>query len=254
MKDILSAAGRAELDAFASGNVLLGFDYDGTLAPIAPEPRRARMAESTHLLLTEVSRRYPCVIVSGRERKDVARFVRQVPLLRIVGNHGLEPDANQEGRSRPAVASWRRQLEQRIPQIGGAWIEDKTWSLAVHYRGARRPAQARAAIVAAAKELPDARVLHGKLVVNLVPEGGANKGVALREVRKQLGCDSALYVGDDVTDEDVFALEPPGVLLAIRVGQSRQTKARWCLRHQEDIDRLLGALLELRPMRSRSRP
>ena len=250
MKDILSAEGRAELDAFASGNVLLGFDYDGTLAPIATTPSRAAMASSTHALLMEVSRRYPCAILSGRSRADVIGFVKELPLLRIVGNHGLEQEAPPKGSSRAQVAQWLRKLAPRCREIEGAWIEDKQWSLAVHYRDAERPAQARKQILAAGKDLHGARVLHGKKVVNFVPEGAANKGAALSEVRRQLACDSAIYIGDDITDEDVFAMEQPGVLLAIRVGRSRKSSARWCLQRQADIDRLLDLLLQLRPQRA----
>jgi trehalose 6-phosphate phosphatase len=90
----------------------------------------------------------------------------------------------------------------------------------------------------------------GKLVVNLVPAGAPNKGTALVELRKAEQADTALYVGDDVTDEDVFELEQPGRLVGVRVGASRSSAAAYFLRHQREVDRLLGRLVTLREGRS----
>ncbi len=59
------------------------------------------------------------------------------------------------------------------------------------------------------------------------------------------GCDTALYVGDDDTDEDVFALDQPGRLLTIRVGRKLDSLAGYFLRNQAEIDVLLRVLHRL---------
>jgi trehalose 6-phosphate phosphatase len=69
--------------------------------------------------------------------------------------------------------------------------------------------------------------------------------VALERLRKSAGCDTALYVGDDETDEDVFALDRPGHLLAIRVGRSMTSKAGHFIESQARIDDLLAELARL---------
>ena len=79
------------LSEFARSNVLLAFDYDGTLAPLAPTPARARMRARTQDLLVRVSRRYPCVVISGRVLADITQRVKGIPLGYVFGNHGLEP-------------------------------------------------------------------------------------------------------------------------------------------------------------------
>src|SRR5690349_15297415 len=56
---------------FARSNVLLAFDYDGTLAPIVDHPRDAVMRPETKALLRQVTRLYPCTVISGRSRADV---------------------------------------------------------------------------------------------------------------------------------------------------------------------------------------
>lgn len=93
-------------------------------------------------------------------------------------------------------------------------------------------------------------MVPGKLVVNVVPERAPNKGDALLELRKAEQADTALYVGDDVTDEDVFELDQPGRLLSVRVGESRSSAAAYFLRNQNEMDRLLAKLIALREKRS----
>jgi trehalose 6-phosphate phosphatase len=83
-------------------------------------------------------------------------------------------------------------------------------------------------------------------VVNLLPPGAPHKGVALERARRQLGCDTALYVGDDETDEDVFGLDQPGQLLGIRVGRREASRASYFVRDQRRVDDLLRALVALR--------
>jgi trehalose 6-phosphate phosphatase len=247
MKDILSPAGRRALEELASGNVLLGFDYDGTLAPITARPEQARMRPSTRALLREVSARYPCAVVTGRSRRDVLPFLEELPLLRLVGNHGAEWEGPPPPLPRRTIARWHAQIASACKGLPGVLVEDKTWSVAVHWRGARKKSVARARVLAAAAAVEGARIVRGKEVVNLVHPAAAHKGVAVVEARRQLGCDAVVYVGDDVTDEDVFALGEPGRLLAVRVGKSRRTRAAFYLSTQAQIDDLLATLLSLRP-------
>jgi trehalose 6-phosphate phosphatase len=125
-------------------------------------------------------------------------------------------------------------------------IEDKRLSLAVHYRQSPDHGRAREAIRAAASRLARARVVGGKCVVNVVPRGAPHKGTALEAERQRLRCDAALYVGDDETDEDVFALPARG-RIGIRVGREPGSRARYYVRDQAQVDALLAALIRLSP-------
>jgi trehalose 6-phosphate phosphatase len=245
MKDILSRAGREVLEQFAWSNVLLAFDYDGTLAPIVLDPEKARMRETTRRLLGEVAALYPCIVVSGRARPDVRRWLRGIPLQQVVGNHGIEP-----WQATPPlmeeVKRWTPLLSQRLSPLKGVRIENKTFSVAVHYRRSREKRKARAAILEAAAALGPIRVIGGKQVVNILPEGAPHKGIALERARDHLRRDTAIYVGDDETDEDVFGLDQPGLLLTVRVGPKRASQATHYLRNQAAIDEFLGVLLSLR--------
>lgn len=246
MNRILCAANVDLLAQLAWSRVLLAFDFDGTLAPIVANRDEARMRARTRMLLDQVCRRYPCVVISGRGRKDVERRLSGLPLRHVIGNHGLEP-----GEHLPnfelEIAEIRPQLEVALEGYAGVDIEDKRFSLAIHYRRSRRKRDARRAIQEAVARLTlPMRAGHGKLVVNVIPERAPHKGDALLQLRTQEGTDTAIYVGDDETDEDVFELDQPGRLLSIRVGRSASTAARYYLRDQREIDPFLAHLAKLR--------
>jgi trehalose 6-phosphate phosphatase len=247
MRNLLAAANAEVLARFAWSRVLVGLDFDGTLAPIVERPEDAYPRERTHALLHAVARRYPVAVISGRSRADVARRVTDVPLVAVVGNHGLEPGADVE-RCRGAVARWMPRLTERLRGEAGIEIEDKGMSLAIHYRGSRVRWRARQKIRLALASLGGGmRLIGGKMVVNVLPSGAPHKGIALLRAREHAGVDTAIYVGDDATDEDVFTLDDPGRLLSVRVGRSARSSAQYYVATQRDVDVLLAKLVELRP-------
>ena len=246
MKHILSKTNLELLAQLACSRVLLAFDFDGTLAPIVAEREQAEMRARTRSLLRKVCDLYPCAIISGRSRKDVGARVSDARVKYVVGNHGLEPGRNIRNYER-TVAAAMPELERKLVAERGVEIENKRYSLAIHYRKSRTKRKARAAIETAVRNLDQPmRIIAGKLLVNVVPEGAPHKGDALDEIREREGADTALYVGDDITDEDVFELDQPGRLLSIRIGKVQRTAAPYYLKDQREIDALLAKLQELR--------
>ena len=245
MKNILSRANREVLNEFAWSNVLLAFDFDGTLAPIVDNPERARMRPETRGLLLELTKFYPVIVISGRAQSDALDKMRGVTVLEVVGNHGIEP-WHAATRHVTEVRRWLPQLSARLAPIRGVVIEDKSYSVAIHYRQSREKKKARAAILKAAADLGEVRVIGGKQVVNVLPNGAPHKGIALERERDRWHCDTAIYVGDDETDEDVFMLDQAGRLLTIRVGLKRKSAAMYCIPNQRVMDSLLRALMEHR--------
>lgn len=246
MNHVLTAANLELLAQYAWSRVLLAFDFDGTLAPIVANRDGAHLRARTRTLLEQVCQRYPCAVISGRSCDDVGGRLEGLTLRHIIGNHGLEP-CEHISQFEFAVAEARPELEAALRDCAGLDIENKRFSLAVHYRRSRRKRDARRAIHdAVAKLKQPMRVVPGKLVVNVVPQGAPHKGDALIRLRDQEGADTAIYVGDDVTDEDVFELDQPGRLLSIRVGRSSSSAAAYYLRDQREVDALLARLVKLR--------
>jgi trehalose 6-phosphate phosphatase len=116
----------------------------------------------------------------------------------------------------------------------------------VHYRHVRDKRRVLELLAQAVHQLQDARALYSPEAINLLPSRGTHKGVALQQACRALGCDTAIYIGDDDTDEDAFASAGPERLLSVRVGTKHPSRAQYRLRRQADVDSLLTALLEMR--------
>jgi len=252
MKDLLHPRHRGAIARFLGGasaprRVLLAFDYDGVLAPLVKEPSGARMRPGTRALLRRLVRLYPVAIVSGRAWRSCARFLGGIDAT-LVGNHGFEL-----GRPVPVpraiarkVKGWRRRLERDLAGVDGVSFEDKRSTLSVHWGRARGRDAARAerAVYRAANQLEGTRLLPGKRVLNVLPHDFPTKGDAVRALVARLRCDAAMVLGDDVTDEDAFAVGAP-LVFGVHVGKG-PSLAPWRLASQEDVDRLLGLLVEAR--------
>jgi len=248
--NVLSQSSRVVLEEFASSKVLLAFDYDGTLAPIVTDPRRARMRARSRDLLLGLTRHFPVVVISGRAQSDLVKKLRGSGVSEMIGNHGMEP-RHASSRYIVEVERWLPLIRAAVAAFTGVVVEDKGYSVAIHYRLSRKKKAVRATIFKVASALGDVRVIGGKQVVNILPHGAPHKGIALERARDRLHCDTAIYVGDDETDEDVFALDQPGRLLSIRVGKKRESAAMYYLVNQGAIDDFLAALIECRRRSSR---
>ena len=242
---ILHEAHRSTLSSFALSNVLLAFDYDGTLVPIEQKPDTVAMRGCTRRLLTTAAALYPCVVISGRRLDDIAGRLAGIPVWHVFGNHGLE---SWTASAHPTMQTraWVRKLTHDLETHPGVVIEDKGLSVTVHYRGAQDRPRAIEAIETAIRGLPGARIIGGKESVNLLPFGGADKGVALRDALRLFACQTAIYVGDDATDEDAFAAAGPHQLLGIHVGAAQSSAARYHITSQSEVDALLEELIEVR--------
>jgi trehalose 6-phosphate phosphatase len=245
MLNVLSPLAREAVAQLAAAKALIALDYDGTLAPIVDEPGEARMRGTTRALLAALVRRYRVIVISGRAQPDVMRKLRGTSVDEVIGNHGIEPwAANTAMMDR--VQSWRPVLDASLAELAGVTIEDKIFSIAVHYRRVADKTAAHAAIRRVAATLAEVRVVGGKDVVNLLPQGAPHKGMALQKALERWSCERAIFVGDDETDEDVFACADAQRVLTVRVGANHLSRAAYYLDDQPNIDALLALLLQLR--------
>ncbi len=248
MRHLFNRAHEAVLPSLLANKPMLAFDFDGTLSPLVERPVTARLELETIDLLRQLAAQWPVVIVSGRSVADLVPRFFDIPLAGISGNHGVEPWGMTPETER-LVAGWVLALQKAFGHEEGIDVQTKRWSVTVDYRHAPDLELTERRLSAFARSLPSVRVLGGRHAdLNLAPASGHNKGTALMHHLAELGCRSALYVGDDRTDEDVFALDLPD-LVSVRVGQKSGTKARFFLHGQHEVDHLLDRLLALSPPR-----
>jgi len=238
------------LDEVLQPGMLCAFDFDGTLAPIVKDPQRACMPAAVLRRLIVLSEHARVAIVTGRSVEDICTRLDFLPDY-VVGNHGIEGVPGWEGRAesyRQLCQRWEQDLTAALQDHAnfeqGIWVENKTYSLSVHYRMARERTQAEDRLVQLfATRMPDAHVMKGKCVFNLLPPEAPNKGSALVHLLNISGAPSVLYVGDDVTDEDVFRLRRDDVL-TVRVERAADSAAEFFLHHRLDMVQLLDVLIE----------
>ena len=241
----------------AAEQLLVAFDFDGTLSPIVSNYELAaadREAVETLFALAALPRTRVAVI-SGRAREDLERRLGDCPQdVLLVGSHGAELEARADGQevggeARARVEWFSEQLAPVVQRFPGSRLERKPYSLAYHYRNvseAQQEEAREAAIEAAAASAVATK--DGKKVVEFFAVH-ADKGTALRQLRAMTrgggeGQMTMLFVGDDVTDEAGFESLSEGDV-GIRVG-SGPTAAGFAVDGQEQVTPMLRQLFRLR--------
>lgn len=244
---LFSPPGIARLDEIARPGLLCAFDFDGTLAPIVPHPEHARLPAEMRACLLTLAGHAPIAIITGRSVDDTRHRLGFEPDF-IIGNHGMEgvPGWERHAQRHAGLCEvWREQLDKALARgfDPGIRIEDKRFSLAVHYRLAVNHAAAEAQLEQLFMKLqPQPRVVWGKMVFSLMPEDAGHKGSALEQLMIMTQARDAIYVGDDVTDEDVFRLRRPD-LLSIRIEHASYSAAEFYLPTVGDVLYLLEELI-----------
>jgi trehalose-phosphatase len=218
--------------------LLVASDYDGVLAPIVTDPSRAYPLPAGIAALGRLAAlpATTVALVSGRSRVDLAGLARRpgpvaLPAeVLLVGSHGSE--LGRDARLDPDQAALRDRVAAALGEIvqdrPGVWLETKPVSLVVHTRPARPEvgASARGAVLAGPGRWPRVQVTTGKEVVEL-SVATADKGTALQAMRSQSAASAVLYLGDDQTDENAFAvLREAGGDVGVKVGPG-DTRARF---------------------------
>jgi trehalose 6-phosphate synthase/phosphatase len=236
-------------------NLLLLLDYDGTLVPYTPTPELARPDAALMELLEELARRphTELHVVSGRGREPLEVWLGDLPIAlhaehgfwsRPAGSHTWAPAAEITGEWREAALAILRDITARTP---GSLIEIKSVALAWHYRmadqeaGARRANEVRLHLSQLLSNQP-VEILAGNKVLEIRPYG-VNKGRIVPPMSpERLASTCVLAIGDDRTDEDLFAAVPPEGI-TVRVGPG-PTKARFRLESVTAVRALLRSLVE----------
>ena len=195
-------------------SIALLLDVDGTLIDIGPSPYAVHVADDLRDTLARLSRATSgaLALVSGRPIADLDTLFAPLKLA-AVGGHGAElrRRADEVARSvEPLSPDLRRHLAAAATPGSGIVVEDKGYSLALHYRQAPQQEDLLRSHIAAGRAAhPDeaTEVLPGKAMLE-VKRPDVSKGDGVRELmrRPPFAGRMPVFIGDDVTDESVFAL------------------------------------------------
>lgn len=250
-EDIVAAVHRLA----STSRLLVALDFDGTLAPIVDRPQDARAlpqsaAAAARLLNADGTR---VAYISGRALASLRAVADPPAGTLLVGSHGNEVELGGDDPSGPELDESERarlaELTEVLATIATScpqvWLERKPAGVAVHTRLATPDvageAQSRARQAAAG--FAGLTVRDGKDVLEFSVRS-ATKGHAIGRLRQLTGATATFYAGDDVTDEDAFAVLGSGDV-GVKVGAG-PTIAPFRVRDCEQFATLLGVLADER--------
>lgn len=236
-----------------SGNRLLMLDYDGTLSPLVSHPDMAIPDEGLIHLLEELSseEHNTVFVISGRKKSNLENWLN-IRTLGLVAEHGafIRWPGNSEwvqfaGPSFGWKNEARRIMEQFSAVYPGSFYEEKEFALAWHYRNvepnlARRASRELFHQLFSFSPKPAVEVISGHKVIE-IRSRGANKGAAFTEISAGVHYDFVLGIGDDRTDEDLFARLNKPNHWSIKVG-AQGSIARFNLNGPQEVLRFLSSL------------
>ncbi len=234
--------------------VLWLLDYDGTLVPFTQRPELAAPDAELVKLVGELASTYSgdVHIVSGRQRERLAEWFERSPVA-LHAEHGLWSRTKERWfLNQPVDAGWKEGVrpvfEEFTLRTPGSLVEEKTASLAWHYRMADQEygeRQASELKIHIAHTLSNAavEVLAGDKVVEVKPHG-VNKGLIAFSLLGKADYNVAVAIGDDETDESMFRALPEGSV-SICVG-ARASAARYRLPDVKAVRALLRQVIDAR--------
>jgi trehalose 6-phosphate phosphatase len=251
MNYLFSESGLKAFEEYCDQDTLFAFDYDGTLTEIVADPGATRTPKAIEDLIYEMADLAPVAVISGRGLRDLQERFDQKRVF-LIGNHGIEGIVIHDiSEFKNASAGWVDQLTQYFvdhDMSDEVLIENKLFSLSVHYRKSPEPVKTREKILKAVERLsPVPRIIFGDYVINVVPQAAPHKGHALLDLMKETGVHKAVFLGDDQTDEDVFGLNGTK-LLTVKVRSPGPapvpSRAQYYLHSQSEMLGLLQKIVQ----------
>lgn len=249
------------IESLAETQILLvALDFDGTMAPLVDNPGDARPLPASAELLGELAALENTVtaLISGRDLASLRAVANPPEQTLLVGSHGTERwapeyfgidaahiDLNVEQAK--ALAHATAVLERIVEGHPGTTLEYKPASVVLHVRQAASEVGAKAIRVAHERldDVPGLWSLDGKAVLEATVLSGT-KGEGLDWLREVADASTVLFAGDDVTDEDAFAVLRPGDV-GVKIG-SGHTRAQFRLNGPGELSTLLKAVLDMRSL------
>lgn len=244
----------------AADRLLLALDFDGTLAPFVDIPKAARSLPEAKAALDRLEQLPDTWVayVSGRPLSSLEIVTEADEDALLIGSHGVEIRFGRDGVALDLTPEERDTLErlgvalgELVDSVPETRLEIKPVGFGVHYRlldgDGGRDVVARAYEVAAAIS-DDLTVRDGKDIIEFSVRG-ADKGDGIERLREYTKATAVLFAGDDVTDEDGFAVLRPGTGdVGVKVGEG-ETAAQFRVADERAVATLLTLLAEARAER-----
>ncbi|MFW6134729.1 MAG: trehalose-phosphatase [Elusimicrobiota bacterium] len=235
-------------------------DYDGTLTPIVESPELAVITKEMKLTVEKLAKIHTIAIVSGRMREDVQKLVG-IKGIFYAGSHGFDikgpggftmihPVAK---KTIPLVTNIIKQLKEKLKDTDGALVEEKKFSVAVHYRKVNKLEDLQyieGIVENIVQKYDELRLLKGKKVFEILPNIDWDKGKAVRWIMNAFKMPwertSAFYIGDDTTDEYAFrAIITRGTAILVTDEPSKHSVADFQLQSPKEVKKFFEQVIAI---------
>ncbi|MFF2369675.1 bifunctional alpha,alpha-trehalose-phosphate synthase (UDP-forming)/trehalose-phosphatase [Agromyces sp. NPDC058110] len=235
--------------------LLVALDFDGTIAPLVEHPHEARATEQAAAAIARLVALPDTrvALVSGRALESLGEVASPPDGVLLSGSHGVELKLDTgpitldlRDAELLKLAQLTRVVEEVAAAHEGTRVEHKPAGLALHTRGLTSSAASAAQLAArerVADQLGGITVRSGKSVLEFSVRS-TDKGESFMRLRQHAGATRAIYLGDDVTDEDAFAALEDGDV-GVKVGQGKSI-APYRVRNPDDVAELLELLASAR--------
>jgi len=234
--------------------LLVALDFDGTLAPEVDVPSHARALPEARRALLDLLKldSTRVALISGRAMESLEHVSDLPDDVLLVGSHGVEIRLDSPTRltldtqELAQVDVLSEVLEEVADRVDDVWIESKPAGFALHTRLASEEGSRQAHLMALAEtksEIEGLTVREGKNVLEFSIRS-TTKGEALLHLKEYTKATAVFYAGDDVTDEDAFAVLRSGDF-GLKSG-SGKTIAEFRVSDEAEVAQVLALLGQFR--------
>lgn len=249
------------IEHLSRGNLLLGFDRDGTLAPITPHPHESFVDPKVIRSLSVLqSSGVDIAVVSARSCRWLSSDFTDMELI-LGGNYGLEvvyPDGEHYMHesaklAAAAIQGLRQPLSELAATVYGVVVDDHDLSLCIHNHLVH-PSQKellRKSLTKILEGVKEVKMIELPTSFEVFPNVEWNKGMALEAIAKKLdwGCEfGTFFIGDSDADESAFSWVNTHGGLSVRIGQVDHTQALMTVPSHDEVTQVIDWLVSLRSL------
>ncbi|MFH0971699.1 MAG: trehalose-phosphatase [Candidatus Micrarchaeota archaeon] len=234
----------------AHHNVILAFDFDGTLSEFTDMPRNAIVSRKMQLALTKAEVDSKIIVISSRNTAFLREKLKFLRNLQIYGLHGLETPTKTKSLSLAemiSLVSLKHSVNAIIENERHAWIEDKPAGFCIHFRGATgREFEKLSLMARKTAENAGFKAYRGARALEVLSKESPTKARILEEIAEAMGARNLLfYFGDDEADEEAFArVRQFKRAITVAIGR-KETTAKYSCRDIKELTRLITKISKI---------
>ncbi len=251
---------KESIQHLSRGKLLLGFDRDGTLAPITANPSESFVDQKVidALKVLQSSGGVEIAVVSARSCSWLAQDFTDLKLI-LGGNYGLEvmyPDGEHYTHdtaksAAAALQALRQPISELAATVPGVLIDDHDLSLCIHFHMVNSSLREslRTSLNQILSTTSEVKVISLPTSFEVFPNVEWNKGMALQKISEKLawkGDFGAFFIGDSDPDESAFEWVNSHGGLSVRIGKAERTVATMTVPSHDEVTQVIDWLVALR--------